>query len=69
MTKPTAHRSIGTTGSTDAIEQAARWLANLPHTPDDAVDLLVRRFDLRAWEARKAVDRARRMRMLRSAFA
>ena len=53
----------------DEIERVAMWLAEFPKDPDGVVDLLIKRFSLKTWEARKAVDRARRMRTFRSAHA
>lgn len=57
------------TMSADPITRAAQWLADLPRVPDNASELLIQRFGLRSWEAERAIVRARKMKMLRSAFA
>jgi len=49
----------------DEITRAAQWLADLPRWPDEPADILVHRFDLKYWQARKAVDRARKMKLYR----
>jgi len=53
----------------DEITRAAMWLADLPRWPDEPADILVARFDLRHWQARKAVEKARKMRMYRQVHA
>lgn len=50
---------------TDEITRAAQWLADIAHWPDEPADLLVSRFGLKSWQARKAVDRARKMQLYR----
>ena len=50
---------------TDEITRAAIWLADIARWPDDPADLLVHRFNLRHWQARKAVEKARKMQMYR----
>ena len=50
---------------TDEITRAAQWLADIDRWPDEPADVLVARFDLKTWEARKAVDRARKMKLYR----
>lgn len=54
---------------TDEITRAAMWLADLPRWPDEPADILVSRFDLRHWQARKAVVKVRKMRMYRQVHA
>jgi hypothetical protein len=53
--------------SVDEITRAAQWLADVPAArwPEGPADILVHRFDLKVWEARKAVERARKMQLLR----
>jgi hypothetical protein len=50
---------------TDEITRAAMWLADIARWPDDPAGLLVSRFGLKSWQARKAVDRARKMQLYR----
>lgn len=49
----------------DEITRAAQWLADMHHWPDEPADLVVHRFNLRHWQARKAVEKARKMQLLR----
>ncbi|AOF88781.1 hypothetical protein [Sinorhizobium sp. RAC02] len=49
----------------DEITRAAQWLADVSNWPDHPADLLVHRFDLKSWQARKAVEKAKRMQLLR----
>jgi len=50
---------------TGEITRAAQWLADIDRWPDAPADILVVRFDLKFWQARKAVDRARKMKLYR----
>lgn len=50
----------------DEITRAAQWLADIARWPHEPADVLVHRFDLKVWQARKAVDRARKMKLYRS---
>lgn len=49
----------------DEITRAAQWLADIARWPDEPADVLVHRFDLKYWQARKAVEKARRVQLLR----
>ena len=49
----------------DEITRAAQWLADIARWPDEPADVLAHRFDLKIWQARKAVDRARKMKLYR----
>lgn len=49
----------------DEITRAAQWLADIDRWSDEPADVLVARFNLKVWEARKAVDRARMMKLYR----
>lgn len=49
----------------DEITRAAQWLADIIYWPDEPADLVVHRFNLRHWQARKAVEKARKMQLLR----
>ncbi|WP_337183828.1 hypothetical protein [Shinella sp.] len=49
----------------DEITRAAQWLADIARWPDEPADVLVARFDLKVWQALKAVDRARKMKLYR----
>lgn len=51
----------------DDVEYAAQWLADVPPArwPDEPADYLAHRFDLKFWQARRAVEKARKMQLLR----
>ncbi|CAK7257725.1 MULTISPECIES: hypothetical protein [unclassified Shinella] len=49
----------------DDVTRAAMWLADIARWPESPADLLIHRFDLKVWQARKAVEKARKMQLLR----
>lgn len=49
----------------DEITRAAQWLAELHRWPDEPADYLAHRFDLTVWQARRAVEKARKMQLRR----
>lgn len=49
----------------DEITRAAQWLAELHRWPEAPADVLIHRFDLKVWQARKAVEKAKRTQLLR----
>ncbi|WP_432344750.1 hypothetical protein WMC41_16075 [Shinella yambaruensis] len=53
----------------DEITRAAQWLADIARWPDEPADLLVHRFSLKYWQAKKAVDKAKRMKLYRQVHA